>query len=138
GCVMELLSLTQDELGDALEALGEPRYRARQLCSWVYARRAADFESMSDLPAALRTKLAEEFSLRPLEQVSVTGAKDTTQKFLFRLQDGQLIETVLIPASIGYDGERSKRRTLCVSSQVGCAYGCKFCASGLDGWKRHL
>lgn len=138
GCAMELLSLTQEELSDALEALGEPRYRARQLCSWVYARRATDFESMSDLPAALRTKLAAEFSLRPLEKISVTGSKDTTQKFLFRLQDDQLIETVLIPASVGLDGERAKRRTLCVSSQVGCAYGCKFCASGLDGWKRHL
>jgi len=135
---MELLSLTQEELSDALEALGEPRYRARQLCSWVYTRRVVDFESMSDLPAALRIKLAAEFSLRPLEKVSVTGAKDTTRKFLFRLQDGQLIETVLIPASVGLDGERSKRRTLCVSSQVGCAYGCQFCASGLDGWKRHL
>ncbi len=135
---MDLLSLTLDEVGSALEALGEPRYRARQLCSWVYARRAVDFEAMLNLPAALRSKLAQEFSLRPLEKVTVTGSKDTTRKFLFQLEDGQRIETVLIPASMGLDGERSKRRTLCVSSQVGCAYGCRFCASGLDGWKRNL
>lgn len=135
---MELLSLTREELEDALETLGEPRYRARQLCSWVYGRRVGDFAAMSDLPAGLRLRLAEEFSLTPLEKVSVSGSQDTTRKYLFRLGDGQLIETVLIPASIGFDGGRSGRRTLCVSSQVGCAYGCKFCASGLDGWKRHL
>ncbi len=65
-------------------------------------------------------------------------SKDTTQKFLFRLRDGNLIESVLIPASPALYGERSDRRTICVSSQVGCAYGCKFCASGLDGWTRNL
>jgi 23S rRNA (adenine2503-C2)-methyltransferase len=63
---------------------------------------------------------------------------DTTRKFLFRLADGQLIESVLIPASPALYGEASDRRTICISSQVGCAYGCKFCASGLDGWKRNL
>jgi 23S rRNA (adenine2503-C2)-methyltransferase len=68
----------------------------------------------------------------------VLGSKDTTQKFLFRLRDQNLIESVLIPASPALYGERSDRRTICVSSQVGCAYGCKFCASGLDGWTRNL
>ena len=66
------------------------------------------------------------------------GSNDTTQKFLFRLSDGQLIETVLIPASPALYGEASDRRTLCISTQVGCAYGCKFCASGLNGWTRNL
>lgn len=66
------------------------------------------------------------------------GSKDTTQKFLFRLRDGNLIESVLIPASPALYGERSDRQTICVSSQVGCAYGCKFCASGLEGWTRNL
>ena len=66
------------------------------------------------------------------------GSKDTTQKFLFRLSDGNLIESVLIPASPALYSDRSDRRTICVSTQVGCAYGCKFCASGLDGWTRNL
>src|SRR6202035_1285737 len=66
------------------------------------------------------------------------GARDTTQKFLWRLADHALIESVLIPANPALYGESSDRHTLCVSSQVGCAYGCRFCASGLDGWKRNL
>jgi 23S rRNA (adenine2503-C2)-methyltransferase len=135
---MDLLSLNQDELGDALEALGEPRYRAGQLVSWIYERRVTSFEAMSNLPVALREKLAGNFSLRPLQTARETGSKDTTRKFLFQLEDQQLIETVLIPASPALYGERADRRTICISSQVGCAYGCKFCASGIDGWKRNL
>jgi 23S rRNA (adenine2503-C2)-methyltransferase len=93
---------------------------------------------MTDLPQALRQQLATEFTLGSLETVRVLGSKDTTQKFLFRLIDGNLIESVLIPASPALYSERSDRRTICVSTQVGCAYGCKFCASGLDGWTRNL
>ncbi len=135
---MDFLSLTLEDLRDELERLGEPRYRAEQICSWVYQHRAGKFEDMSNLPAGLRTKFAEQFTLRPLAKAGETGSKDTTRKFLFRLEDGQLIETVLIPASPSLYGERADRRTVCISSQVGCAYGCKFCASGLDGWKRNL
>jgi len=134
----DLLSLTKEELGGEMEKIGEPAYRAKQLCAWIYERRASDFSRMSDMPAGLRRRLAESFSLRPLEQNRVTGSKDTTRKFLFRLHDGQMVETVLIPASPALYGEQSDRRTICISSQVGCAYGCKFCASGLDGWKRNL
>ena len=93
---------------------------------------------MSNLPAELRAVLAARFTLGSIETVRRLGSHDTTQKFLFRLPDGQLIETVLIPASPALYGEASDRRTLCISTQVGCAYGCKFCASGLDGWKRNL
>lgn len=135
---MDLLSLNQDELGTELEKLGEPRYRAAQLISWVYQRRVSTFQEMSNLPAALREKLAANFTLRPLKSARETGSKDTTRKFLFQLEDQQLIETVLIPASPALYGERADRRTICISSQVGCAYGCKFCASGIDGWKRNL
>lgn len=130
--------MTQPELADELERVGEPRYRAGQLCSWLYERRVGDFEQMSNLSRALRDKLSASFTLRPLQVAGQTGSKDTTQKFLFRLADDQLVETVLIPASPALYGERSDRRTICISSQVGCAYGCKFCASGLDGWKRNL
>ncbi|HEX3817901.1 MAG TPA: 23S rRNA (adenine(2503)-C(2))-methyltransferase RlmN, partial [Chthoniobacterales bacterium] len=100
--------------------------------------RADSFEAMSDLPAALRGQLAESFTFVRPELVRVLGSKDTTRKFLFRLADGNLIESVLIPASPALYGETSDRRTACVSTQVGCAYGCKFCASGLDGFTRNL
>ena len=73
-----------------------------------------------------------------LQLVRKQGAHDTTQKFLWRLDDGSFIESVLIPANPALYGEASDRHTLCVSTQVGCAYGCKFCASGLEGWKRNL
>jgi 23S rRNA (adenine2503-C2)-methyltransferase len=131
-------SMTLDEIGARLAALGQPGYRARQVVEWIYRRRAGTFDAMTNLPAALRATLRAEFDERPLEIVRKTGSDDTTQKFLLRLRDGQLIETVLIPASPALYGAASDRRTLCVSSQVGCAYGCKFCASGLDGWKRNL
>ncbi len=136
--MVDLLSLTRDELSTELEKLGEPSFRAGQLCRWIYQRRAVSFEEMTDVPAGLRAAFSQRFSLRPLALVREIGSQDTTRKFLFGLQDGQMIETVLIPASPALYGERADRRTICVSSQVGCAYGCKFCASGLDGWKRNL
>ncbi|MEM7698875.1 MAG: 23S rRNA (adenine(2503)-C(2))-methyltransferase RlmN [Verrucomicrobiota bacterium] len=116
----------------------EPRFRARQIVSWLFEKRVDSFDAMSNLSQKLRSKLAEHFSLETLPIVRVTGSEDTTRKYLFRLVDGRLVETVLIPASVNFDGERSDRRTLCVSSQVGCAFGCKFCASGLDGFTRNL
>lgn len=93
---------------------------------------------MTNLPKALRENLAQTYELHWPELARKQGAEDATQKFLWRLADGALIESVLIPASPGLYGEPSDRRTLCVSTQVGCAYGCKFCASGLEGWKRNL
>ena len=131
-------SLTRDEIANRLAEAGQPAFRAVQLLDWVYRKRARTFDAMTDLPAGLRTLLASQFSLGTTETVRRLGSHDTTQKFLFRLSDGQLIETVLIPASPALYGEASDRRTLCLSTQVGCAYGCKFCASGLDGWKRNL
>jgi 23S rRNA (adenine2503-C2)-methyltransferase len=106
--------------------------------NWLYRKRADAFEEMSDLPQALRAQLAENFRIGKLGVVRVLGSRDTTRKFLFRLSDGNLIEAVLIPASPALYGQKSDRRTACVSTQVGCAYGCKFCASGLDGFSRNL
>jgi 23S rRNA (adenine2503-C2)-methyltransferase len=135
-----LHSLTIEELKATLALLGQPSFRARQIMEWTYQRekRVDSWEVMTNLPASLRVALGEIHPLRMPEVVTVSGSKDTTRKLLLRLHDGELIETVLIPASPALYGEESDRRTLCVSSQVGCAYGCKFCASGLDGWKRHL
>jgi 23S rRNA (adenine2503-C2)-methyltransferase len=130
--------LTLAQLQERLVPLGHPAYRAGQILEWVYAKRVQGFEQMSNLPAALRSGLAEEFAFHVLDPVRVLGSADTTRKYLFRLEDGALIESVLIPASPALYGEPSDRRTLCVSTQVGCAYGCKFCASGLDGWSRNL
>src|SRR4051812_22765176 len=93
---------------------------------------------MSDLPQMLRERLASEFAFGNLTSVRVLGSQDTTRKFLFRLADGSLIESVLIPASPALYGESSDRQTICISTQVGCAYRCKFCASGLDGFSRNL
>jgi 23S rRNA (adenine2503-C2)-methyltransferase len=131
-------SLDLAEIEAALAARGQPKYRAEQVLRWLYQKRATAFASMSDLPAALRAGLAEGFTFLRLENLRVLGSEDTTQKYLFRLPDGALIESVLIPASPALYGEASDRRTLCVSTQVGCAYGCKFCASGLDGFSRNL
>jgi 23S rRNA (adenine2503-C2)-methyltransferase len=136
--LVPITSITLDEMTERLRALGQPAYRAKQVIEWIYDKRVRDFESMSNLPAALREQLAAEFQFSTLEVVRVLGSEDTTRKFLFRLGDGALIESVLIPASPALYGEQSDRRTLCVSTQVGCAYGCKFCASGLDGWSRNL
>ena len=112
---MDLLSLTRDELAGELEELGEPSFRAAQLCGWIYERRARTFEEMTDLPAALRAGFAERFALRPLTKVKETGSEDTTRKFLFRLHDGQMIETVLIPASPAlYDFCRVRHNPACV------------------------
>jgi len=135
-----LHALTIEELEESLFALGEPSYRSKQVLDWAYHRdkRVEEWGAMKNLPASLRAKLGELHPIRIPEVVTVSGSKDTTRKFLLRLHDGELIETVLIPASPALYGDESDRRTLCVSSQVGCAYGCKFCASGLDGWKRHL
>ncbi len=105
---------------------------------WLYIHRVTSWEQMTNLPKVLRDRLRQEFTLLPLELIRKQGARDTTQKFLWRLADHSLVESVLIPANPALYGEASDRHTLCVSTQVGCAYGCKFCASGLDGWKRNL
>ncbi|MCK9588359.1 MAG: 23S rRNA (adenine(2503)-C(2))-methyltransferase RlmN [Terrimicrobiaceae bacterium] len=135
---MEVHSLTKTDWEERLALLGEPGFRAGQILEWLYKRRVSRWEDMTNLPAPLRAKLSVELPIVPLEIIRESGSGDTTRKFLFRLEDGQMIETVLIPASPALYGEASDRRTVCISSQVGCAYGCKFCASGLDGWKRNL
>jgi 23S rRNA (adenine2503-C2)-methyltransferase len=134
----DIKSLTRDELEARFAVWHQPVYRVTQLLEWLYPRRAISWDAMTNLPKALREKLAETFSLQTLELIHKQGARDATQKFLWRLRDHSLIESVLIPANPALYGDAGDRHTLCVSTQVGCAYGCKFCASGLDGWKRNL
>src|SRR4030095_1967188 len=138
GVKPSLTGIILEELADFLRERGAPSYRAKQMTDWIYKKRVASFDAMTDLPNELRAELAAEFGSPKTEVVRVLGSKDTTQKFLFRLRDQNLIESVLIPASPALYGQPSDRRTICVSSQIGCAYGCKFCASGLEGFSRNL
>jgi 23S rRNA (adenine2503-C2)-methyltransferase len=131
-------ALLPEELNTLFQEWGQPAYRAKQLGEWIFERRALAYGEMSNLPKALRDQLETWRPIRTLQVAKVQGSKDTTRKFLFRLQDGRYVESVLIPASVAFDGGRADRHTLCVSSQVGCAYGCKFCASGLAGFTRNL
>jgi len=133
-----LLGMKPEEIAAVFAELGQPAFRAKQLVEWVFAKRAASFDEMTNLPKPLREALATRFVTRSLQIATVTGSKDTTRKFLLKLHDGRFVETVLIPANPALYGGKSDRRTLCVSSQVGCAYDCKFCASGLAGFTRNL
>ena len=134
-----MLSFSQEQLASALAELGETKaYRVMQLADWIWKKGADDFEQMTNLPPALRRELAARYTLRPLSVVERRTSAGGTRKLLCRLQDGELVEMVLIPAAPGETGTRSRRLTLCISSQVGCAFGCKFCASGLLGLKRSL
>jgi 23S rRNA (adenine2503-C2)-methyltransferase len=134
----DIKSQTREELEGHFKSWGEPAYRVTQLLEWLYARHATDWDAMKNLPKGLRDKLREKFSFQTMELIRKQGSPDTTRKFLWRLHDHSLIESVLIPANPALYGDASDRHTLCISTQVGCAYGCKFCASGLDGWKRNL
>ena len=134
----DIKSLTREELEARFAAWAQPAYRVDQLLDWLYVRRATAWDAMSNLPKTLREKLRENFALQTLELAHKQGSQDTTQKFLWKLTDGAFIESVLIPANPALYSEASDRHTLCISTQVGCAYGCKFCASGLEGWKRNL
>lgn len=122
--------LTLAELRAELERLGERPFRAVQIFDGLYKERAAGFEDLTTLPKPLREKLAARFAFVALEAVDRREASDGTTKLLFRLRDGEHIETVLIPAG--------RRLTICLSTQVGCKFRCAFCASGRHGFRRDL
>jgi 23S rRNA (adenine2503-C2)-methyltransferase len=117
-------------LGEWLAARGEPPYRLRQIIPRLWSRPVARWAEATDLPQPLRQALDAEWPLTLLELDAHQVSSDGTEKFLWRLADGERIESVLIP--------EGKRRTLCISSQVGCALGCVFCATGRMGFRRHL
>jgi len=125
-----LLGATDAELAERLTSIGEPKYRARQILDWVYRKSCTSFDEMSNLPRALRTKLAERFHIFESTVAADQVSHDGTRKLLLRWADGQTTECVLIPDE--------RRRTVCVSTQVGCPVGCVFCASGLNGVQRNL
>ncbi len=126
---IDLQSLTKDELKEELSFLGLPKFRFDQIYSWLAMY--TDISEMTNLPKDVREKLSEKYTSTPVEIVKVfKSKKDPTQKFLFKMQDGEIVEGVLMNYKYG--------NTLCVSSQVGCRMGCKFCASGIDGLIRNL
>ncbi len=126
-----LRCLTLAELAGYVEALGEPRYRTDQITSWVYEKIATDFSDMTNLPLTLRTRLEETAMVGSLTDVSVQISKvDGTRKYLFKLHDGNAVETVLMP--------HEKRITFCVSSQIGCPLDCVFCQTSKGVFQRNL
>jgi 23S rRNA (adenine2503-C2)-methyltransferase len=126
-----IYDLELDELSALLRGWDQPAYRAVQVWHWLYARKATAYRQMTDLPQALRTRLADETRLDGLEVIHESHSSDgETLKWLLRLADGQLIETVLM--------RYETRRTACLSTQAGCAMGCAFCATGQMGFARNL
>lgn len=119
-----------EELENILKKWGEPPFHAKQIFSWIYKRGASDFLAMSDLSSQLRKRLKENFYLFRLILVKVLKSKDGTQKLVFKLNDVNFIETVMIPSK--------ERVTACLSTQLGCKFACKFCASGSLGFVRNL
>lgn len=129
---------TLDTLTARLTAAGQPAFRARQILDWLYKKRAAAWDEMTNLPRDLRAWLDENFDLAPTSFVLDRRSGDETDKLLLELRDRSLIETVIIRAPMTGVGVDKSRKTICISTQVGCAMGCKFCASGLEGLKRNL
>jgi 23S rRNA (adenine2503-C2)-methyltransferase len=134
---IKILDLSYPRVKELLASFGEPAYRADQLLKWIYKKLASSYEDMSDLPQMLRQKLVDKttlFSLTLLEE-RVSGDKQT-RKMLFQLEDGKTIESTLM--HYGRNESSRERRTVCVSTQVGCPVGCYFCATGQQGYERNL
>ncbi len=129
----DLKQLSKQQLSLFMETLGQRPYRTNQIINWIYRKQAVSFDDMSDLPGGLRDELARTASLSNLRLARKRTSKDGTLKFLFTLNDGESIESVLIPNRKGGDSS-----TLCISSQVGCAMRCSFCMTGRMGLKRNL
>ncbi len=125
-----MLGAAVSELLAWLATMGEKNFRAKQIRRWMIERRIQSFDQMTDLSTSLRRQLGEHFSFSSLQTVGHQVASDRTEKLLLRLHDGELVECVLM--------RDPGRRTVCISTQVGCAMGCVFCASGLLGVKRDL
>lgn len=130
-----LLGMSQSELGDYFKTLGEKPFRATQVMKWIYQHGVTDFTQMTNLSKGLRDKLAEHACVIAPEVVHREYSDDGTRKWVFKVAGGSLVETVLIPAD---DSKVNGRKTLCISSQVGCALDCSFCSTGKQGFERDL
>lgn len=126
----DIKNLSLEELKEAIIGFKEPAYRAEQIFSWLYKKGALEFCAMANMPKGLIKKLEENYLIGAISLAGGFKSIDKTEKFLFRLSDGNFIETVLICAK--------SRKTICISTQVGCKFGCSFCASGAKGFTRNL
>ena len=126
----DIRNLSCEELIRYLEGIGEKAFRAAQVFEWIYQKGAWSFDAMANLPGELRGRLKQDFELKPNAIAQKVISEDSTTKFLFDLFDHEKIESVLIPTAT--------RTTACISTQAGCKFGCKFCASGIGGWSRNL
>lgn len=133
-----LFGETLESLKARIEADGFKGFRAKQVMDWLYKKRVDQWDAMTNLPKDFRAWLDANFILYPTAPIIDKRSNDVTQKLLLELEDKSLIETVLIRAPQTGVGQENSRKTVCVSIQVGCAYGCKFCASGLAGFRRNL
>lgn len=128
---LDIRSMTQEELFQIMESLGEKPFKAKQLYEWIHKKTVSGYGEMTNISKSLREKLEASYPFKNLQAVEVQTSKlDGTQKYLFRLFDGNLVESVLMRYHHG--------NSVCISSQVGCKMGCRFCASTLDGWTRNL
>lgn len=128
---IDILSLTKSELTEQIIAIGEKKFRAEQIYDWLHVKRATDFSQMSNISTAFRTKLDEMFCIKTLiVKKRLVSELDNTVKYLYQLPDGEFVESVLMEYKHG--------NSLCISSQVGCRMGCRFCASTIAGWVRNL
>ena len=126
----DIRDLSLEELTSYLKSIAADPFRAKQIFQWIYKRGAWEFDVMTNVPQELRDRLKKDFVLKPNEVAQKVSSGDGTTKFLFDLQDHEKIESVLIPTLT--------RTTACISTQAGCKFGCRFCASGIGGWKRDL
>ncbi len=128
---VDILSLTFEELSEKILEMGEKKFRAKQIFDWLHIKKATGFEQMSNLSAQFRGELSEKFCVKQLKiKKRLVSGIDNTVKYLYGLSDGEAVESVLMDYKHG--------AALCVSTQVGCKMGCKFCASTLAGWVRNL
>lgn len=127
---VDLKNLSPSELERFIASFEKERYRSVQILRWLYQKGAHSIEEMTNLAKTFRQQLSQVCAISTLDPLRIEEARDGTKKFLFQLEDGNRIESVLIPDK--------KRLTLCLSTQVGCALGCRFCLTGKSGWKRDL
>ena len=128
---VDLMGLSLEELKEVVSSLGEASFRAKQIFNWIYDKKVKDFSKMSNLSKSFREKLTDKAYISQLEVIASQESKDGTIKYLFELEDGQRIESVFMPY-------QDNRRSVCISTQVGCGMGCNFCATGLNGLARNL
>ena len=129
----DIRTYTLDRLEQLAQEFGQPRFRAKQLHEWIHLHHAASYDDMTNLPKAFRAQLASAYPLDGAKLINRQLSQDGTRKYVIQFSDGQMVEAVGMPSGI-----KGERLTVCLSTQVGCAMACAFCATGKEGFKRNL